>query len=104
MANGDESEVLRYLRSIDAKLGRLNEQLEKFLSAPKSKRAASTKRKLPVLFTTTEAAEEHLKTHPDDDVAVIHTGVPRAADGFIPAQSPELNPEPSKKRSDSNAD
>jgi hypothetical protein len=78
MANGDESDVLRYLRSIDAKLGRLNEQLEKFLSAPKSKRAARTKRdptKRVVAFTTKEAADEHLKTHPDDDVVV--TGVPR---------------------------
>jgi hypothetical protein len=104
MANGDESEVLHYLRSIDAKLGRLNEQLEKFLSAPKSKGAARSKRKPPAVFTTKEAAEQHQKAHPDDDVVVVNTGVPRAVDGFIPAESPELNPEPGKKRSDSNAD
>jgi hypothetical protein len=108
MANGgDESEVLRYLRSIDAKLGRLNEQLETFLSAPKSKRAARTKRdpaKAVLGFSTTEAAEEYLRTHPDADVDVVVTGVPRAPDGLIGAQSPELSPEPGKKRSDSNAD
>jgi hypothetical protein len=34
--------VVRYLRSIDAKLDRLNERLDNFLSAPKRKRAART--------------------------------------------------------------
>ena|SRR5437016_1956730 len=102
---GPDSLVVQYLRSIDDKLGRLNKQLEDFLSAPK--RAARTKRDPPkrvLAFTTKEAAEEHKKTQPDDEVVVVNTGVPRAPDGFIPAESPELNPAPGKKPSDSNAD
>jgi hypothetical protein len=92
MANGHESEILRYLRSIDANLGRLNEQLERFLSAPKSKGAARTTKRKPVVFSTGEEAEEHRKTHPDDEVVVVNTGVPRAPEGLIPARSPGKTP------------
>ena len=79
--------VLHYLRSIDAKLDRLNKQLDKFLSAPKRKRAARTgdagdPEKRALVSSTSEAAEEYLKMHPgdadDDNVIVVITGVPRA--------------------------
>ena len=78
-----DSSVLRYLRKIEAKLDRINERLDKFLSAPKtkSKRAAHIPKRLKV-FGTKEAAEKYLKKHPadaDDDMMIIVTGVPRAA-------------------------
>jgi hypothetical protein len=78
-----DSSVLRYLRNIEAKLDRINERLDKFLSAPKTKsnRAAHIPKRLKV-FGTKEAAEKYLKKHPtdaDDDMMIIITGVPRAA-------------------------
>ena len=82
---GPDSSVLRYLRSIDAKLDRLNKRLDNFLSAPKGKRRRTAARipKRTVAFGTEKAAEEYLKTHPidaDDDVMIVITGVPRAND------------------------
>jgi hypothetical protein len=78
-----DSSVLRYLRNIEAKLDRINERLDRFLSAPKAKRKrAAPIPKRALVFGTKEAAEEYLKKHPadadDDDVAIIITGVPRA--------------------------
>jgi hypothetical protein len=75
-----EDPVRRSLRNIEAKLDRINERLDKFLSAKtKSKRATRTGNaepaKRPVVFGTKEAAEKSLKTHPDADVII--TGVPR---------------------------
>jgi hypothetical protein len=75
-----DSSVLRYLRNIEAKLDRLNERLDKFLSAPKttSKRTAHIPKRLKV-FGTKEAAEKYLKKQPADaDDVIIITGVPRA--------------------------
>jgi hypothetical protein len=78
-----DSSVLRYLRNIEDKLDRINERLDKFLSAPKakSKRAARIPERVRV-FGTREAADEYLKKHradaDDDDVTIIITGVPRA--------------------------
>jgi hypothetical protein len=77
-----DSSVLRYLRKIEAKLDRINERLDKFLSAPKtkSKRAAHIPKRVEV-FSTKEAAEKYLKKHPvdaDDDTVIVITGVPRA--------------------------
>jgi hypothetical protein len=45
-----DSSVLRYLRNIEAKLDRINERLDKFLSAPKtkSKRAAHIPKRVEV--------------------------------------------------------
>jgi hypothetical protein len=77
--NSDEA-VVRYLRSIDAKLDRLNERLDRFLSAPKRKRGARTGDAgdwANVLVAhTPEEAEELRKKNPDADI--ITTGVPRA--------------------------
>jgi hypothetical protein len=86
MAKSDEhgsDSVLHYLRSIDAKLDRLNKLLANFLSAPKKKQAARAgdagdPAKPIVVVSTEEAAEEYRKMHPDEDVVVIITGVPRA--------------------------
>ena len=77
-----DSSILRSLRNIEAKLDRINERLDKFLSAPKtkSKRIADIPKRWKV-FGTKEAAEKYLKKHPadaDDDTAIIITGVPRA--------------------------
>jgi hypothetical protein len=75
-----DSSVLRYLRKIDAKLDRINERLDKFLSAPKtkSKRAAHIAERFKV-FGTVQAAEKYRKKHPADaDEIIIVTGVPRA--------------------------
>jgi hypothetical protein len=77
-----EDPVLRSLRNIEAKLDRINERLDKFLSAKtRSKRAARTGNAEPakrvVVFGTKEAAEKYLKTHPGDADDVIITGVPR---------------------------
>jgi hypothetical protein len=76
---------LRSLRNIEAKLERINERLDKFLSAPKTKTKGKRAAYIPkrvLVFGTREAAEEHLKKHPadagDDDVTIIITGVPRA--------------------------
>ena len=71
-------DVLSYLRSIDAKLDRLNERLDKFLSAPKGKRAARFSDAGKALVAhTPEHAAELAKKHPDADIIII-TGVPRA--------------------------
>jgi hypothetical protein len=75
-----DSSVLRYLRKIEAKLDRINERLDKFLSAPKtkSKRAAHIPERFKV-FGTVQAAEKYRKKHPADaDEIIIVTGVPRA--------------------------
>jgi hypothetical protein len=78
-----DSSVLRYLRNIEAKLDRIDERLDKFLSAPKtkSKRAAHIPKRVKV-FGTEEEAEKYLKKRPadadDDDTTIIITGVPRA--------------------------
>jgi hypothetical protein len=55
-----DSSVLRYLRKIEAKLDRINERLDKFLSAPKtkSKRAAHIPERFKV-FGTVQAAEKY---------------------------------------------
>jgi hypothetical protein len=73
--------VVRYLRSIDAKLDRLNERLDRFLSAPKSKRGARSgdagDPPRPFLVAgTLEHAAELRKKNPDADIII--TGVPRA--------------------------
>jgi hypothetical protein len=78
-----DSSILRYLGNFEAKIDRINERLDKFLLAPrtKSKRAAHIPKRLKV-FGTKEAAEKYLKKHPadaDDDMMIIVTGVPRAA-------------------------
>jgi hypothetical protein len=75
------SSVLRHLRNIEAKLDRINEQLEKFLSAPKTRgKRVMHIPKRALVFGTKEAAEKYLKKHPADaeDVEIIITGVPRA--------------------------
>jgi hypothetical protein len=75
-----DSSVLRYLRKIEAKLDRIDERLDKFLSAPKtkSKRAAHIPERFKV-FGTVQAAEKYRKKHPADaDEIIIVTGVPRA--------------------------
>ena len=77
-----DSSILRSLRNIEAKLDRINERLDKSLSAPKtkSKRIADIPKRWKV-FGTKEAAEKYLKKHPadaDDDTMIIITGVPRA--------------------------
>jgi hypothetical protein len=83
LSRRSDSVVLRYLRKIEAKLDRINERLDKFLSAPKTKgrRAAQIPKRLKI-FGTKEAAEKYLKRHPamknDDDTTIIITGVPRA--------------------------
>jgi hypothetical protein len=79
-----DSSVLRYLRNIEAKLDRINERLDKFLSAPKtkSKQAAHIPQRVKV-FGTREAAKKYLKKHPadpGDDVMIIITGVPGLLD------------------------
>jgi hypothetical protein len=77
-----DNSVLRSLRNIEAKLDRINERLDKFLSAPKtkSKRAAHIPKQVKV-FGTKEAAEKYLKQRPadadGDDTMIIITGVPR---------------------------
>jgi hypothetical protein len=59
-----DSSVLRYLRNIEAKLDRINERLDRFLSAPKAKRKrAAPIPKRALVFGTKEAAEEYLKKH-----------------------------------------
>jgi hypothetical protein len=83
---GPDSPILHYLRNIEAKLDRLNERLDKFLSARKKKGGARTgdadNPARVEVFGTREAAEEYLKMHPsaadDDDLLIIITGVPRA--------------------------
>jgi hypothetical protein len=75
-----DSSVLRYLRKIEAKLDRIDERLDKFLSAPKtkSKRAAHIPERFKV-FGTVQAAEKYRKKHPADaDEIIIITSVPRA--------------------------
>jgi hypothetical protein len=80
MASGDKhGPVLRYLRSIDAKLDRLNKRLDNFLSAPKRKRAArtgDTPQWRTLIAHTPEHAKELRKKNPD--AMIIITGVPRA--------------------------
>ena len=83
MAKGDKhgpDSVLRYLRSIDAKLDRLNERLDNFLSAPKRKRVARTgdagdPPREVLVAGTLKTAEELWKKNPD--AWIIITGVPR---------------------------
>jgi hypothetical protein len=74
--------VIRYLRNIEAKLDRINKRLEKFLSAAKTKnkRAEDIPKRVKV-FGLPQAAEKYRKEHPDDDVDIIITGVPRAGRG-----------------------
>jgi len=76
-----DSVVLRYLRSIDAKLDRLNERLDKLLSAPKGKRAARRAGDVgepaeTLIASTPEHAEALPKKNPD--ATIIISGVPRA--------------------------
>ena len=84
MANDDkqgpDSLVMHYLRSIDAKLDRLNKQLDDFLSAPKTKRKRAARR--PIIWARTpEEAEELWKNNPDAEIIV--TGVPGADNSFV---------------------
>lgn len=104
MAKRDQlGSVVRYLRSIDAKLGRLNKRLMAFLSAaktPKGKRQRKTlwgytqaevkklQRENPdhdvfrVLFAGTPEEHEALRKE-NPDAMVIRTGVPRGPSSFI---------------------
>ena len=75
-----DSSILRYLGNFEAKIDRINERLDKFLLAPrtKSKRAAHIPERFKV-FGTVQAAEKYRKKHPADaDEIIIVTGVPRA--------------------------
>jgi hypothetical protein len=108
MTNSDEygPEVVRYLRSIDAKLDRLNKQLEDFLSAAAKAPKGKGKRAAKVLYARTPEEAEKLRTENPDaeviryivagtpeeaeelqkknpDALVINTGVPRKADSFV---------------------
>ena len=80
MAKGDkaDSSVLRYLRSIDTKLGRLNKQLTAFLSAAKTPKG---KRQRKILWAHTQAEVKKLqKENPDHDVfRVLVAGTPAEA-------------------------
>ena len=80
---GPDSAVLRYLRSIDAKLDRINKRLDRFLTAPpKRNRAARTgdagEPANVLVAGTPEHAEELRKKNPDADIVL--TGVPRVND------------------------
>jgi hypothetical protein len=104
MANDDE--LLNYLRSIDAKLGLLNTQLEAFLLAAAKAPKGKGKRAAKVLYARTpEQAEQLQKENPDakvtmyfvagtaeeadklqkenPDALVINTGVPRSDQSLI---------------------
>ena len=73
-----DSLVLRYLRNIEAKLDRVNERLDKFLSIPKTKSKRAAYIPEPVkYFGTEEAAEKYRKKNPDDKTRIVITGVPR---------------------------
>jgi hypothetical protein len=83
--NGPDSPILHYLRKIEAKLDRLNERLDNFVSAPKRKRATRTgdadvlaEGRRVVVVGVPKEAEEDGKNKPDDDAVIIVTGVPRA--------------------------
>jgi hypothetical protein len=81
MAKGDE-QVLRYLRSINVKLDRVNKRLDELLSAPKKKRASRTGDAVDpanrniLVCGTPKSAEALRKNNPD--ALIIITGVPRA--------------------------
>jgi hypothetical protein len=66
-SQGDDSSVLRYLRSIDTKLDRLNERLDK-LSAPPKKTSPVRASALWQQATRRKEADELQKNNPDDDV------------------------------------
>jgi hypothetical protein len=76
----DDDRLLRYLHRIETKLDRLNERLDRFLSAPRRNRAAGAADAGDptnyLVAQTEEEAEALRKNNPDADIVI--TGVPRA--------------------------